>query len=244
MKRYKIKFITFFKNLILLLRPHLVFGFIQHLFLTISNTIQLSRWISVQSKNKLLINDFFDWKRDHYKRYGLYQSVLNILNEEKAAFNYLEFGVCRGESFKWWLENTKNSEHLMVGFDTFEGLPENWGVFKKGDMNAEIPLIEDLRGRFVKGLFQDTLPSFLKEGHLTNDKKLIVHLDADLFTSTLYVLTTLAPYLKKGDILFFDEFNVPNHEFFAFKMFCDSYYIKTKLLGAVNNYYQVAIEIE
>jgi hypothetical protein len=192
----------------------------------------------------LLINDFFDWKRDHYKRYGLYQSVLNILNEEKAAFNYLEFGVCRGESFKWWLENTKNSEHLMVGFDTFEGLPENWGVFKKGDMNAEIPLIEDPRGRFVKGLFQDTLPSFLKEGHLTNDKKLIVHLDADLFTSTLYVLTTLAPYLKKGDILFFDEFNVPNHEFFAFKMFCDSYYIKTKLLGAVNNYYQVAIEIE
>jgi hypothetical protein len=204
----------------------------------------LSRWISAQSKNKLLINDFFDWKRDHYKRYGLYQSVLNILNEEKAAFNYLEFGVCRGESFKWWLENTKNSEHLMVGFDTFEGLPENWGVFKKGDMNAEIPLIEDPRGRFVKGLFQDTLPSFLKEGHLTNDKKLIVHLDADLFTSTLYVLTTLAPYLKKGDILFFDEFNVPNHEFFAFKMFCDSYYIKTKLLGAVNNYYQVAIEIE
>jgi hypothetical protein len=198
----------------------------------------------VQSKNKLLINDFFDWKRDHYKRYNLYQSVLKTLNEEKAPFNYLEFGVCRGESFKWWLENTQNSGHLMVGFDTFEGLPENWGVFKKGDMNAAIPEIEDQRGRFVKGLFQDTLPAFLKEGHLTNDKRLIVHLDADLFTSTLYVLTTLAPYLKKGDILFFDEFNVPNHEFFAFKMFCDSYYIKTKLLGAVNNYYQVAIEIE
>jgi hypothetical protein len=198
----------------------------------------------VQSKNKLLINDFFDWKRDHYKRYNLYQSVLKTLNEEKAPFNYLEFGVCRGESFKWWLENTQNSGHLMVGFDTFEGLPENWGVFKKGDMNAAIPEIEDQRGRFVKGLFQDTLPAFLKEGHLTNDKRLIVHLDADLFTSTLYVLTTLAPYLKKGDVLFFDEFNVPNHEFFAFKMFCDSYYIKTKLLGAVNNYYQVAIEIE
>jgi hypothetical protein len=169
---------------------------------------------------------------------------LKTLNEEKAPFNYLEFGVCRGESFKWWLENTQNSGHLMVGFDTFEGLPENWGVFKKGDMNAAIPEIEDQRGRFVKGLFQDTLPAFLKEGHLTNDKRLIVHLDADLFTSTLYVLTTLAPYLKKGDVLFFDEFNVPNHEFFAFKMFCDSYYIKTKLLGAVNNYYQVAIEIE
>ena len=71
----------------------------------------------------------------------------------------------------------------------------------------------------------------------------MIHLDADLFSSTLYALTSMAPCLNTGDILFFDEFNVPNHEFLAFKIFTESYYVKTKLLGAVNNYYQTAFII-
>jgi hypothetical protein len=41
----------------------------------------------------------------------------------------------------------------------------------------------------------------------------------------------------------FDEFNVPNHEFFAFDIFVKSYYIKYEVLGGVNNYYQTAIKI-
>ncbi len=242
MKKYKIKFITFFKNILLLSRPHWYLGFIQHLSMTISNTLLLSKWMSKQSKD-VLINDFFDGKRDHYKRYTLYDKVYKSIDNSNG-FNYLEFGVCTGESFKWWLENAKESENKYWGFDTFEGLPENWGVFKKGDMTAEVPHIEDSRGLFIKGLFQDTLPEFIKEQHFNNNKRNIIHLDADLFSSTLYALTSLAPYLKKGDILFFDEFNVPNHEFFAFRIFQDSFYIKTKLLGAVNNYYQVALMIE
>jgi O-methyltransferase len=69
-------------------------------------------------------------------------------------------------------------------------------------------------------------------------------MDADLFSSTLFALTNLANYLKRGDVIIFDEFNVPNHEYFAFKMFSDSFYIRTRLLAAVNNYFQVALIIE
>jgi uncharacterized membrane protein len=69
-------------------------------------------------------------------------------------------------------------------------------------------------------------------------------LDADIFSATLYVLTTLAPYLQPNDILFFDEFNVPSHEYLAFKMFTQSYYVQTEVLGAVNNFYQVAFKIK
>jgi hypothetical protein len=72
---------------------------------------------------------------------------------------------------------------------------------------------------------------------------MVVHLDADLFSSAHFVLTSIARYLKEGDIIIFDEFNVPNHEFFAYKCFSDSFYIKTKLIGAVNNYLQVALKI-
>lgn len=69
-------------------------------------------------------------------------------------------------------------------------------------------------------------------------------MDADLFSSTLYVLTSLAPFLKSGDIIIFDEFNVPNHEFLAFEAFINSYYFEYEVLGAVNNYYNLAVKIK
>jgi O-methyltransferase len=242
MKSIKIKFIIFFKNLIFFFKPHFYLGSLKHFSLTFSNTLYLSKWISQQSK-AVLMNDFFTWKRDHTKRYQLYNEVLKMIDAE-SSFNYLEFGVYRGESFRWWLENAQNKENKYWGFDTFEGLPEDWGVYKKGEMSAEMPHNTDSRGMYVKGLFHQSLPEFLKKNELNPNKRNIIHLDADLFSSTLMVLSTLAPYLKKGDILFFDEFNVPNHEFFAYKIFTESFYVKTKLLGAVNNYYQVAMMIE
>jgi hypothetical protein len=69
-------------------------------------------------------------------------------------------------------------------------------------------------------------------------------MDADIYSATLYVLTSLAPFLKKGDIIFFDEFNVPLHEFKAFSEWVSSFYINYEVLGAVNNFYQVAIKIK
>ena len=110
-------------------------------------------------------------------------------------------------------------------------------------MIAGLPSSTDPRVEFVKGLFQDTLPGFLKSHPLEQPRKKVIHLDADLFTATLYTLTTMAPALNDGDILLFDEFNVPNHEFFAWKIFTESFYVKMEMLGAVNNYLQVAFKI-
>ncbi len=96
---------------------------------------------------------------------------------------------------------------MFAGFDTFEGLPEDWGTFKKGEMSFSIPQINDQRAEFMKGLFQDTLLPYLdKKGSSLVNGTNIIHLDADLFSSTIFVLTQLYKYLKKGDILFFDEF--------------------------------------
>lgn len=233
---------AFIKGLVYFLKPHLFLGWLRQPFLLFSNTISLSKWISSQDKTDIL-DDFYTSKRDHSKRYKLYQYVLDKFKLKDEAIDYLEFGVCGGSSFKWWSENIVNTNSKFFGFDTFEGLPESWGIYKKGDMSANIPVINDPRTEFVKGLFQDSVPIFLAKYNLNNGKRKIVHLDADLFSSTLYALTTLSPYFKKGDIIFFDEFNVPNHEFFAFKIFSESFYVKTKLIGAVNNYYQIALII-
>lgn len=243
MKRPILKFIAFLKGLVLLMRPHVCLGWLSHALLTVHNTIRLSKWIAAQNKQNIL-NDFYTARRDYSKRYKLYQYVVDKLNLKDEPIDYLEFGVSGASSFRWWLANCNNVDSRYYGFDTFEGLPEKWGTFSKGDMAASIPDTGDSRAIFIKGLFQETLHKFLLNQNLLNGKRKVVHMDADLFSSTLYVLTSLAPYVSKGDIFIFDEFNVPNHEFFAFRIFCDSYYIKTKLIGAVNNYYQVAMIIE
>ncbi len=110
-------------------------------------------------------------------------------------------------------------------------------------MSALIPDLNETRHEFFKGLFQDTLFDFINTHNIKDGKRKIIHLDADLFSSTIFVLSTLAQYLNKDDILLFDEFNVPNHEFYAFKIFTDTFYVKYELLGAVNNFYQVAFKI-
>ena len=91
------------------------------------------------------------------------------------------------------------------------------------------------------GLFQDSLPRFVQQNDLSG--RLIINLDADMFTSTLFVLTTLAPYLKAGDIIFFDEFSCPLDEFRAFEEFVRSFRIKYEVVAAVYGYTRVCIKI-
>jgi hypothetical protein len=158
--------------------------------------------------------------------------------------HYFEFGVAGGHSFRWWLERNKHPESRFFGFDTFEGLPEKWGAFEKGSMAyaLESLQINDERASFHKGLFQQTLVPFL-ENYQAGQKKLI-HIDSDLFSAALFVLTQWYRLLKPGDILLFDEFAVPQHEFLAFKIFTESFYVSYDVIGAANNYLFVAVRIK
>jgi hypothetical protein len=226
------------------LRPSFFFGWSSLFFRLVANTLSLSQWISRQRKKHLEFNDFFSCKRDYSKREKLYEYVVNQQQLDLITLDYLEFGVASGSSFRWWVNRLQTKDNRFYGFDTFEGLPENWGVFSKGDMNSSIPILNDSRILFFKGLFQETLPEFLQNNHIEKGRRKVIHMDADLFSSTLFTLTSIAPYLNKGDIIFFDEFNVPNHEFLAFKMFTESYYIQTEIIGAVNNFFQVAFIVQ
>ncbi len=127
-----------------------------------------------------------------------------------------------------------NSQSTCVGFDTFTGLPEEWNKYPKGlfDVNRVIPNIDDVLWK--QGLFQDTLPQFIRDNTDGLKSKLIIHLDADLYSSTSYVLYNLYPYLKTGDIILFDEyfsFRNGNHEFKSFHDFLETYHIKYEPLA-------------
>jgi O-methyltransferase len=175
----------------------------------------------------------------------LYRLVIEREALDRKRVNYLEFGVYRGDSLRWWLDGLSNPDSRFVGFDTFTGLPERWRPTEPaGHFNANgvIPDIKDPRCSFEVGLFQDTLPPFVSHTNLTD--RLVVNLDADMFTSTLFVLSTLAPYLKSGDLIFFDEFSCPLDEFRAFEEFVRSFRVKYEVIAAVYGYTRVCIKIE
>ncbi len=150
-------------------------------------------------------------------RIGLYR---HLAEHELAGqpIDYLEFGVYRGDSMRAWSGLNAHPESRFVGFDSFEGLPEDWtgdlgaGAF---DTGGAIPAIADPRVRFVKGWFQHSLPGFLRD-HVP-DRRLVVHNDSDLYSSTLYVLAQMDRLMVPGTILVFDEFASPLHEFRAFQ---------------------------
>lgn len=160
--------------------------------------------------------------RDVGSRYDLYAHVQSVFGS--APITYLEFGVHTGKSLKAWLATNTHPESRFVGFDTFTGLPEDWNEsFQRGAfaMGGKPPPIDDPRVEFHVGLFQETLRPFLKD--FRPKGRLVVHLDADLYSATLYVLTQLDAHLPAGTVLVFDEFQSYLHEFRAWHDYISAY---------------------
>jgi hypothetical protein len=167
----------------------------------------------------------------------------DLMTKYPGAIDYLEFGVFKGKSILYWADKKKERESRFVGFDTFFGLPEDWDYLKKGTFNVQgkAPVTSDERVRFMKGLFQETLPGFQREFSPKN--RLVIHNDSDLYTSSLYLLTRLNDIIAPGTVIIFDEFGNVQHEFRAFFDYIASYQRKFKLVSASYQFYTAAFEI-
>jgi O-methyltransferase len=122
----------------------------------------LTSWINRNSR-KVPYSDFYKPFRTYTNRVLLHEYVIKTQGLDQKPIHYLEFGVAGGTSFAWWVKANHHPESLFYGFDTFEGLPEDWHFFKKGAFSFDIPFMDDTRGTFIKGLFQDTLYRFLRD---------------------------------------------------------------------------------
>lgn len=238
-----IKIIKKIKAYAIRLKVHKVLGFSANLLIYSGYLIKISKWAD-KNKKKLKYNDFYNSKVIHKERLEMYDQYTSETGLKKESINYFEFGVGRGNALRWWSEINTNPDTIFWAFDTFEGLPEKYGTYKEGTFSLEgnFPDINDERIRFVKGLFQDTLLHEIPK--VDFHKKSVIHVDGDLYSSALFSLTMLYPYMKKGDVIIFDEFVVPAHEFKAYDDFIKSFYLKLKPVGAINNYLQVIFEIE
>lgn len=166
------------------------------------NYMKLGRWLSE--------NGFNVTKRVR-DRSKVFDSVIKQIFDKKVL--YLEFGVNKGASIRYWSKSLKHPETMLHGFDSFEGLPEDFDidgpiVMSTHDNKGQIPQIDDPRVTFFKGWFDEVLPTY----QLPEYEVLVIMLDADLYSSTKCVLNHLRPHIKPGTFVYFDELSRLEHE--------------------------------
>jgi hypothetical protein len=137
----------------------------------------------------------------------------------------LEFGVAEGTSLAIIADKMP-----VVGFDSFLGLPEEWGPYPVGARACQPPNIPNTR--LVVGLYADTLPGF-DFGEV--DPISLVHFDCDLYSSCVTVLDWVGPWLGAGTLICFDEWHGnpwhADHEEKAWHEFASDTGIKWEVIG-------------
>ena len=68
-------------------------------------------------------------------------------------------------------------------------------------------------------------------------------MDGDTYTAALYGLTTLHPYLKSGDLVYFDEFVDELNEFAAFNDYIRSFYVRDRFKPIGRAYDGILFEV-
>ena len=115
----------------------------------------------------------------------------------------IECGVFKGASINRMAK--LHPERTIYGFDSFEGLSEDWvgnnlqaGSF---DIGGVLPAVEP-NVTLIKGWIDDTLQPFLKK----NDAVInYLHIDTDTYSPAKTILTQTKSRLVPGSIVLFDE---------------------------------------
>lgn len=168
-------------------------------------------------------------------------------NQTHGGLNF-EFGVASGETLWRFAEDGMN---IFYGFDSFEGLPENWGCggneFKKGVFSQKKLPETPEHVELVPGWYDDSLPMFSTRAEMQGRKADFIHVDCDLYESTKSVFTYMKQFIKPGTIIAFDEyFNFPGweqDEFKAFQEYITENHVEYEYLAYVDRNTQVCIRI-
>lgn len=153
-------------------------------------------------------------------------SQMAVIESRKAQIlaldgHILDLGVYKGGSTRHLARIFP--EKTIHGFDSFEGLPEDWSHVLKGAFGDVKGILPDMPAnvRLYKGWFNDTLPVWFA-GHRTKPISLL-RIDCDIYSSTKTIFDVLEPLITHGTCIVFDELigyrGFKDHEYKAFSEF-------------------------
>ena len=129
----------------------------------------------------------------------------------------LEFGVYKGGMINY--QARQFPQLRFVGFDSFEGLQEQWSGMapeKTFDLGGKLPRVRRNVG-LVKGWFAEAGVRWKAE-NAASAIPLLVHVDCDTYAATVDVLDLCADYVEHGLVLHFDDyFGFPDWRTAGFK---------------------------
>lgn len=169
-------------------------------------------------------NDLGPKLADDY--FGVLSHALTLVDPSTHA---LEFGVASGQTIRMIDEVMS-----VTGFDSFKGLPEDWRPgFEKGRFEQAVPDVGN--AELVIGWFDDTLPVWVRENKGRLENLGLVHIDCDLYSSTVTIFRNLVEYLTAGVIIVFDEYHGypgwEDHEYKAWNEFVYIHEVDYEVLG-------------
>lgn len=185
---------------------------------------------------------------EQYKCMDYHVTYLNaVLKHVCVDGLWMEFGVYRGRSMRTIASCADKKKVHVYGFDSFEGLPDHWdssnpkgcyslagsipdgmiddtyewanpGMYDSSPTRATVPWPKNVT--LIKGWFEDTLDSFLLDHP---GDAAYIHIDSDVYSAAVTVLTKLKGRIVPGTIIDFDEIcdydDYREHEIKAFAEF-------------------------
>lgn len=217
-----------------LLSPETRFQYAKRILIDLSKSDGGNTHVEIRRKiyKSLMKNYPINYSFEFGRTYGLFSLIKEIKDVEG---DIVEFGVGNGKSFFTWASALKyfGIKKAIYGFDSFEGFPNA----SKEDLGTRVTevgtkvegwthiggpeyvtnfITQDEGVDGAKSLFEDGFPEIkMVKGYFdkTTDsipaKIAFLHLDADMYESTIIPLKHCLPKMDKGAIILFDEY----HEF-------------------------------
>ena len=127
------------------------------------------------------------------------------ISQSRADGRILECGVYKGTSVNHIADIV--APKTVYGFDSFEGLPEPWEIGEDNIIDVgcfstkELPKVRK-NVELIEGWFKDTLPEWAGDSPQPTS---FLHIDCDIYSSTIDVLKYLNHTFVEGTVIVFDD---------------------------------------
>ena len=221
----------------------------------VMNIRRMGRDLGTQDTWRYMQDHDLEDLRDFVKDIDLYHHVVqHELDQDLLRQGLvLEFGTATGRTlrqFARWLPN-----NTIWGFDSWQGLPEKFNDLPVGHFAQKLPKVRSncrlIRGWFgarpehdQSGIDEYTAEAFAQEH---TEPIALLHLDADLYSSTKTVLDAFEKQIVPGTVILFNEYwnhaTWKKHEFRAWQEHVKRHNIKYEYVAYASDHQEVAIRV-